>query len=536
MKYNNSRFTIILPLVIAISIIGGMLIARYVFVPNAQIVYPQSNGINKLDLILDYINRRYVDSVDVNKILEKAIPVVLEQLDPHSSYISSDEFQEMNEPLEGEFEGIGVQFNVQKDTVVIVQVIAGGPSEKVNIMPGDRIVKVNDSLVAGVGITSGKIVKLLKGPKGTKVKVGIKRKNKSRLLDFIIVRDKIPLYSIDVSYMPAPEIGYIKISRFALKTYDEFYDHAKTLMENGMKKLIIDLRGNGGGYLVAATDIANELLRKGKLIVYTEGNAARRRDYYSTKDGMCKDVELVVLIDEMSASASEILAGAMQDNDRGLIIGRRSFGKGLVMEQHEFSDMSALRLTTARYYTPTGRCIQKPYGNGNDVYFHEIDQRVQHGELSEKDSIVFNDSLAYKTPEGKTVYGGGGIMPDVFIPLDTVGYTDLLSDVISLGILYEYCFDYADRHRDELSKLHDPESFIAYVKQRGVLNDFIDFTKDKGIKVSEEDIEISKDVLLNRLAAFIARNILDDKGFYPIYLKIDKAFNKSISILQEDIQ
>lgn len=536
MSSKNNRFTVIQPIIIALSIVVGILISNTL--NNKQSSFStgrnSTDNVSKLDLILKYIENEYVDSVNVEEIIEKVIPAVLEELDPHSSYISSEEFQDMNDPLEGEFEGIGVQFNIQKDTTIIVQVIAGGPSEKVNIKPGDRIIKVNDSLIAGNGITSKKIVRLLKGPKGTKVKVGIKRGAENELIDFVITRDKIPFYSIEAAYMPTPDIGYVKISRFAMTTYDEFRNHCDKLRADGMKKMIIDLRGNGGGYLNASTNIANELLDKGEMIVYTEGKATPKQEYISDKKGAYRNIELVLLVDELSASASEILAGAIQDNDRGTLIGRRTFGKGLVMDQRQFNDMSALRLTIARYYTPSGRCIQKPYGQGNDAYFHEIDQRYEHGEFLVKDSIEFTDTLKYKTKGGRVVYGGGGIMPDIFIPLDTTGYSDYLSKVTNLGLLYEFSFEYADKNRETLSMLTEPAMFQAFVQNKKIINTFIKFAEKAGIEPNEIQIEHSKAVLENRLAAYIARNILDDKGFYPIFLQIDKAFLKAIEVLESE--
>jgi len=538
MSSKNNRFTVIQPIIIALSIVAGILISNKLNDRKSPFSSGRSSmdSGSKLDLILQYIENEYVDSVDVNAIIEKVIPEVLEELDPHSSYISSEEFQDMNDPLEGEFEGIGVQFNIQKDTTIIVQVISGGPSEKVSIKPGDRIIKVNDSLIAGNGITSKNIVRLLKGPKGTKVKVGIKRNGEKNLIDFVITRDKIPFYSIEASYMPRPEIGYVKISRFAMTTYDEFRKHCDRLRGEGMKKLIIDLRGNGGGYLNASTNIANELLEKGEMIVYTEGKATPKREYLSDKNGAYRNLELVLLVDELSASASEILAGAIQDNDRGTLIGRRTFGKGLVMDQRQFNDMSALRLTIARYYTPSGRCIQKPYGEGNDAYYHEIDERYDHGEFTEKDSIEFVDTLKYKTKGGRTVYGGGGIMPDVFIPLDTTGYSEYLSKITNLGLLYEFCFGYADNNREALSKLSTPEMFQKFVEKNNILDAFIAFAKKAGIEPNNAQIKHSKKVIENRLSAYIARNIIDDKGFYPIFLQIDNAFLKAIEVLESEAE
>jgi carboxyl-terminal processing protease len=357
---------ILAPLVIAIAVVAGILIGKYYKTgqqPNTFYIYPRTD---KLTNVLNYIEREYVDKLDKDKLVEDAIPKILSELDPHSQYIPAKELQEVNEPLEGNFSGIGVQFNMLNDTLVVLKTIANGPSEKVGILPGDRILLVNGDTVAGKKMPSDSIVSRLKGPRGTQVTVGIQRKKVKKLLAFDIIRDNIPLYSMDIAYMIRPTIGYIKLNKFARNTFDEFKEGTQRLMTQGMKSMVLDLRGNGGGYLDAAVNIAEQFLDEGQLIVYTEGHSRPRQEYRAAKGGMCRNIKLVVLLDEGSASASEILAGAIQDNDRGLIIGRRSFGKGLVQEQNQFSDGSAIRLTIARYYTPTGRCIQKPYVNGDE--------------------------------------------------------------------------------------------------------------------------------------------------------------------------
>lgn len=525
-KRNKKYIT---PIIIAVSIIAGMFIGR-VLTPQSPAIPKNFYGTrpSKIDAILSYIEQQYVDSVSKQDLIEKTLPAVFENLDPHSSYIPAENFQEIDDPLQGEFEGIGVQFNIQKDTVVIVQVISGGPSERVNLKAGDRIVTVNDSVIAGNGIKSRQVVKLLKGPKGTKVTVGVKRHNIAQLLQFEIKRDKIPFYSIDVSFLPKPGVGYLKISRFAATTYDEFISHTSKLLEQGMTELIIDLRGNGGGFLNAATNIANEFLSDGQAIVYTEGRAEPKKYYNANDDGICKHIGVTVLLDEGSASASEILAGALQDNDRGTVIGRRSFGKGLVMEQQPFADGSAIRLTVSRYYTPTGRCIQKPYENGHEDYFREIEHRYLHGEFQEIDSIQFPDSLKYTTPNGKIVYGGGGIMPDIFVPLDTTEITDYFSAITAKGLIYDFCFDYTDKNRETLNTLKVPENFIEYVENKGLLNTFIAFADSKGVSAKDEEIKQSSQLLKTNISAYLARNILDDKGFYPIWLNEDKTYNTAL--------
>ncbi|MBK8806452.1 MAG: S41 family peptidase [Bacteroidales bacterium] len=527
-KHKNSKFSIALPLIIVVSIIAGMFLAKYSGFSKGN-AFVASTGNTKLDLILDYIEKEYVDSISQEELIEKTIPLILEQLDPHSGYIAAEEFNDVNDPLEGEFEGIGVQFNIQKDTVVIVQVIVGGPSERVNIKAGDRIVKVNDSLIAGTGINSNKVVKLLKGPKNTKVKVGIFRPGSEKLLDFNIVRDKIPFYSIDASYMATDKIGYIKISRFAMTTYEEFTEHAQKLKDKGMTKMILDLRGNGGGIFDAAIMIADEFLDKGKTIVYTQGKASPREDYYSNAGGICVNTELVILLNEESASASEVLAGAIQDNDRGTIVGRRSFGKGLVMSQKQFNDKSAVRLTVSRYYSPTGRCIQKPYTEDIKDYYSEIYQRDF---IHEKDSIHFPDSLKFKTPGGKIVYGGGGIMPDVYVAYDTTKYSQLLSDLISKSIMYDFAFDYADKNRPQLAPLNTNTEFKNFFEKNNVFKKFISHIDKKEIKYNANDLSKSEKTIKIRLYSFIVRNIKDDSGFYPLYNEDDETFLKAVEVLK----
>ncbi|MFC2136988.1 S41 family peptidase [Bacteroidota bacterium] len=534
MSIQNSKRAIYMPIVLSLVLVAGLIIGINLNKggeKNSVFIYPRSE--NKLSNVLNYIEDEYVDSVDKNELVEVAIPEILRQLDPHSVYIPAKELQEINDPLEGNFEGIGVQFNMPDDTVVVIMTISGGPSEKIGILPGDRIVMIEDSVVAGKNIRNTDIVKMLKGPKGTIVKVGIKRKGVAELMDFEITRDKIPLYSVDIAYMIKDDIGYIKISKFARTTYKEFRQAIKKLNEVGMEKVILDLRGNGGGYLDAATNIANEFLEDGKLIVYTKGKARPKRETMSNESGICLEKEVIVLIDEWSASASEILAGALQDNDRGIIIGRRSFGKGLVQQQTMFKDGSALRLTIARYYTPTGRSIQKPYEEGEDVYYDDLQQRFENGEFIEKDSIKFNDSLKFYTPKGNVVYGGGGIMPDIFIPYDTTGQTNYYRDVVHKGLIYRFAFDYADNKRSELSNYTDYKSLEKYLNKQRLLNQFIDFAEQKGIEKNSEDIKESELLLTIQLKAFIARNILDNEGFYPIIARDDKTLQKALEVISE---
>lgn len=534
MIYNNRKKDIIYPIAIAIVLVIGMLVGINLRKEPGRTSLTVSPRTDKLNSILKYIEGQYVDTVSMNNLVESTIPTVLENLDPHSVYIPASDLQEVNEPLDGGFDGIGITFNMPEDTIIVITTIPGGPSERVGLIPGDRIVTIDDSTVAGVDINQNDIVKMLKGPNGTSVKVGVSRKGVDEPITFEIIRDKIPIYSVDVSYMVKEDIGYIKISRFARTTYQEFIDAVDELQNKGMQKIIIDLRGNNGGYMDAATNIANEFLSEGKLIVYTEGKARPRQNIYSNAKGRCLNTQVAVLLDEFSASASEILAGAIQDNDRGAVIGRRSFGKGLVQEQILFSDGSAVRLTIARYYTPTGRSIQKPYDNGTDDYYYDISNRYIHGEFQERDSIHLNDSLQYTTPGGRTVYGGGGIMPDFFIPLDTTGITTYFNQVARRNIIYRFAFEYADDNRSKLSEFDNAEGIETYLEQQRILDKFILFAKDNGIKPNYKQIEISKEVLETQLKAYIARNIIDNEGFYPIIKKIDSTLIRAIEIIESD--
>jgi carboxyl-terminal processing protease len=511
-----------MPLVIAISVILGMLIQKNVESGNSNNRQTNSIANNKLDAVLSYVDREYVDTVDVPVIIENTIPKILEELDPHSIYIPAIDYEAMNESLEGNFDGIGVQFNIQHDTVTVIKTILGGPSEKVGIKDGDRIVEVNDSLIAGNGITNDAVMKLLRGQKGTKVKVGIYRRNEPELVSFTITRDQIPLYSVDVSYMMDEVTGYIKLSKFARTTYKEFQEAVVKLKALGMKKLVFDLRGNSGGYMDAAINIADEFLENGKLIVYTEGKARPKSEYYATHRSSCVDLELVVLIDEWSASASEIVSGAIQDNDRGKIVGRRSFGKGLVQEPVMFADGSSMRLTIARYYTPSGRCIQKPYQESQEAYYHDIANRYINGEFEVKDSIQFPDSLKYFTAGGRVVYGGGGIMPDVFIPADTTGFSDYLSKIRRKGLEYLYSFEYTDKNRAKLATFNDINKLSKYLDEQQLLLKFIKFAAKNGVAENKQGLKTSGNLIETEIKALIARNILDNEGFYPMIQEIDK--------------
>jgi len=487
---------------------------------------------SKFDEVMYYVNSFYVDTVNSASIEDHAIVSMMEKLDPHSQYISLEDFSAVNDPLLGSFEGIGVQFQIVDDTVAIVNTIKGGPSEKVGIMVGDRIVYVNDSLIAGVKIENYSVMRLLKGPKGTTVNVKVYRRGFDELLDFDINRDVIPTYSVDAAYMVEPEVGYIKLSKFSATTYKEFLDAVKKLEDQGMKKLVFDLRGNSGGYLSAAVDIADEFLPKGSLVVFTEGKSRPRTTFKARRKGRLENTPVAVLIDSESASASEIVAGALQDNDRGIIVGRRSFGKGLVQEQIMLSDNSAIRLTVARYHTPTGRCIQKPFNGNEENYLLESYDRYQNGELFSADSIHFADSLKYITPKGKVVYGGGGIMPDVYVPLidDTTQY--YFNRVVNMGILNQYAFVYCDTHRKEMAQYGDVEEFTrSFHVTDAMFNELVKRAADKGLKCNEVERKVARKEADILLKAYIAREYYDDECFYPLYRPMDEILQKALEVL-----
>ncbi len=521
-------------------LIYGVLIALGIFIGNSLntslsgganyfLNARNANNFNKINDVISYIKQEYVDTVNQEKLVDNSIEKILENLDPHSSYIRAEDLKSVNEPLEGNFEGIGIEFHIQADTIMVVSTIAGGPSEMVGLKPGDRLVFVDDKNVAGIGITNQDVFKKLRGAGGTKVKLKVRRHNFQKLLDFTIVRGKIPIKSIDVAFMVDDKTGYIKISRFAATTYDEYMEAFARLKSSGMQKLIIDLRGNPGGYLDAATMLADEFLPDKKLMVYTEGKSRPRSNHYATSAGSFEQGEIFVLIDEGSASAAEILAGALQDWDRAQIIGRRSFGKGLVQEQTMFPDGSGMRLTVARYYTPTGRCIQKPYADGIDAYNDDLDNRFRHGELGTADSVHFADSLQFKTPAGKIVYGGGGIMPDVFIPIDTTDDNEFTRAVFGLGLVSQFCYDYVDRHRAELMIYKTAKQFEQqYQPDAKIKSDFIAYAIKGGAKPDEKLINASKNLIHHQLKATLARLLFGNDGFYPVLLKQDKTFLKAV--------
>ncbi|SHJ31302.1 carboxyl-terminal processing protease [Tangfeifania diversioriginum] len=532
----NKKTIIIIPLLIAVSVAAGILIGNLLKQNSQPAFNPMSYGnTNKLTTILELIDKGYVDSVNTNEIIESTIPDILNELDPHTAYIPAERMQEVREEMQGNFSGIGVQFSIQEDTVRVIEVISGGPSSKVGILPGDRIVRVNDSLIAGVDVETNTVMELLRGEKSSKVTVGVIRKGADEELEFEITRDDIPLFSVDVSYMINPETGFIKVSRFAETTYDEFMNGMQKLNGAGAKKVIVDLRQNPGGSLQGVLKIVDEFLDKGEPILYTEGINQPRKTYNASGRNSLSDVEVYVLIDEFSASASEILAGALQDNDRGIVIGRRSFGKGLVQEQIPLMDGSALRLTVARFYTPSGRCIQKSYEEGNEEYFNDLYARFSHREQLVADSINFNDSLKYTTSSGRTVYGGGGIMPDIFVPMDTTGNSEYYNKIYRKGLIYTFAYAYADRNREALSRFSEASEFDNYLANQNILNEFVEYATEKGIQKDAAGLKESERIISTQLKAYIARNIIGEEGFYPIISQIDNTLLKAIEIAEKNL-
>jgi carboxyl-terminal processing protease len=529
------KFYIYLPIVFALILILGIFIGATFNLNNTAGIIPVDGnyGYNKIGALLKYIQQEYVDTVDEAKLVDKTINQMLQNLDPHSNYITAEDLQAANEPLKGHFGGVGVEFNIVNDTVSVVTVIAGGPAEVLGVLAGDKIIAADDKKLSGVNITNQEVMSSLKGKSGTKVKVTIKR-GSAKLLEFNITRGTIPIYSVDIANMVDDSTGYIKISRFAATTFDEYINAYRKLTKQGMSKLIIDLRGNSGGLLNIAVDLADEFLAEGKIIVYTQGKSRPRKNYLATKQGNFESGKLVILIDEGSASASEILAGAIQDNDRGTIIGRRSFGKGLVQEQSEFNDGSGVRLTIARYYTPTGRCIQKSYDNGSEEYYAEEEKRYSSGELENVDSIKIADSLKFKTPGGKIVYGGGGIVPDIFVPYDVLGITRYLNMLSNTGLINDFAFKYVDKERKQLKKFKTAKAFNQNFEiSPALFSELINYATNNGIEKNEREMQKSEARIKHYLKAFIARNILGNDGFYAVMQSNDNVLAKAIELLNK---
>jgi carboxyl-terminal processing protease len=494
------------------------------------------SGIRKYNALMQMIKFAYVDTANESKLVEKAIVETLKELDPHSMYISKKDLQRANEELVGNFEGIGVQFEILRDTINIVHPIPGGPSDRLGILSGDKIIKIESENVTGKKITNQFVFDRLRGKKGTKVNVSIYRSGKKDLIDFTIVRDKIPINSIDASYIIEPRIGYINLTRFSSTSMKEFTDAMVKLNEQGMKSLILDLRNNGGGYMNTAIELADQFLEARKLIVYTQGRMSPREDYYSTEKGMFEKGKLVIMINENSASASEIVSGAIQDLDRGIIIGRRSFGKGLVQRPFQLPDSSEVRLTTARYFTPCGRCIQKPYLEGVDKYYQDYSTRYKHGEMENSDSIKFPDSLKFHTSKGRIVYGGGGIMPDVFIPLDTTPFTDYFLNLRRKNVINLFVGDYVDKYRKDLqTKYPDFDSFDKkFIIDDAFMKDFLSLAEKQGVKMNEKEYGISETLIKSQIKSLIAQKLWDVNSSYKIINREDNEVQKAIGIIKDD--
>ena len=501
-------------------------------ISSSQVIYEQAL---KFGRVLEWIDRYYVDSVNQEELVENAIIEMLKDLDPHSSYLTKDEAIETDEPLQGNFEGIGISFAILYDTIFVISPISGGPSEKVGILPGDRIVKVEGENVAGIGITNNEVYRLLRGEKNTKVTITVLRRYVNGLLDFTVIRDKIPIYSIDASYKVKNDIGYIKINRFSLTTIDEFKEAVEKLKAQNVKNLILDLTSNGGGYLDVAIKLADQFLDENKLIVYTEGINNPRRDYVTMLKGDFENGNILILMDEGSASASEIVAGAIQDWDRGIIVGRRSFGKGLVQRPLRLPDSSIVRLTVARYYTPTGRLIQKPYNMSKTEYDNDIINRYNNGELSHKDSIHFPDSLKYNTlKNARIVYGGGGIMPDFFVPIDTSFYSDYYRNLLRTGILNRFALNYTDKNRKYLKSKYQPFNDFKYsfVVSDKLYNELTEFAKNENIAVDKSENDISAEKIKLLVKAYIARDLWSTSEFYEIINEQEPKYQKAIDIIE----
>ena len=532
MKNNNTRF---IPFLLAICLIAGIAIGTFYanhFSGNKLGIINTSS--NKLNALLRIIDDQYVDTVNMGELVEEAMPQILSELDPHSSYIPVKDLEAVNADLKGSFSGIGIQFTIQNDTIHVNSVIQGGPSEKVGLMAGDRIVEVDDSAFVGKIVTNSEAMKRLKGEKGSKVKLGVYRPGEKDLLHFTVIRGNIPVKSIDAAYMINKKVGYIKVNKFGETTYPELLIALAKLNQKNCEGLIVDLRGNTGGYMAAAIQMVNEFLPNNRLIVYTQGRKSPREDYNSNGTGSNQKMPLVVLVDEGSASASEIFAGAIQDNDRGTIVGRRSFGKGLVQQPIEFSDGSAIRLTIARYYTPSGRCIQKPYEKGKESEY-ELDllTRYEHGEFFSADSIKQDETEVYHTRLGRPVYGGGGIMPDIFVPQDTTGMTSYFRMAANRGLIIRYTFDYTDQNRSTLQKYDTPEKMEAYLKGQNLLNKFAAWAEKKGLKRRNNLMMKSRRLFEMSLYGNIIYNMLGMEAYVEYLNESDKTVLKAVEILEK---
>lgn len=529
----NSKAQIRLPIFLALAISAGIWIG-------ATFAEPEKNqndlrsALYKIQEVMTYINRDYVDSVNTTELVEFGITKMLENLDPHSSYIPARDASLAQSQLDGEFDGIGVEFGIIRDTIYVVAPLTGGPSEALGIQSGDQIINVDGESVAGIGITNRDVFDLLRGPKGSKVVVDIKRKSQPELITYEITRDKIPQYSINASYMINDEIGYVKVTRFAATTYNEFQEAVTDLKNQGMKKLVIDLQGNPGGYMGAAINIADEILGDRDLIVSQEGKVQQySQKAYAFRPGLFEEGSVIVLVNEGSASASEILAGAIQDNDRGLIVGRRTFGKGLVQMPIDLSDGAELRLTIARYYTPSGRSIQKPYDSNYEAYERDWIERYEHGEFFSADSIKFNDSLKYETKKGRIVYGGGGIMPDYFVPLDTTNSSAYVTRLFNSDSSREFILDFSNKHKDDFTDMSLEEYYRTYEVSDAMLRDLVAIGEKNKVKFDQEDFNRSKDYLKILVKAHLGRQLYDDDAFYMVINDINEVYQQAIKLFDE---
>ncbi|MFT5184003.1 MAG: carboxyl-terminal processing protease [Flavobacteriales bacterium] len=531
-KTSRRRASVFQPVMFALVLVVGVFIGSTMSKGDVFIFEDNRSGnANKLVSVIDYIDDYYVDEVKKEDIIENAIATVLEDLDPHSYYISSEEYKSVHERMEGNFEGIGVEFMIRNDSLMVVSALEGGPSLRSGIKPGDRIVKVDGKEISGPELNNEKVMTLLKGVSGSEVELGIDRAKEE--LNFTIKREAIPIYSVVAGFTVAEDVGYVKIVRFARRTHEEFVEAVDKLREEGAKKIIMDLRSNGGGYLEPATRMVEEFLERGELIVYTQGRSAGEDRIVSTHNGKYRDLDIVVLMDQGSASASEVVAGALQDHDRSIIIGRRSFGKGLVQNEKPLSDDSAIRLTVARYYTPTGRCIQKPYGDGIE-YGDDYTRRYESGELMHRDSIHVADSLKYTTEGGRTVYGGGGIVPDIFVPLDTIGSSAYLSQILYSGLVREFAFSYSDEYREMLEGFGDYKTFDKdFDISLEMLEELTSLAADQDIPMDRKQFNHSADVLSIRLKAHIAKNIFEDEAYYYVALADDPEFIKALEVIRD---
>lgn len=531
MKPKATRQPIWLPLVLSIAVVMGLFIGKRIS-PNRYV----ADNDRKINAILTLINQDYVDSTNIKDLIEMSIPEILSNLDPHTTYMSAKELKASSDNPNSSISSIGVQFEFKNDTITVVEVIPGGPAARVGIMPGDRIVSINDTSTIEDKVSKGAVMKQLRGPKGSQVKLGIKRRSSSKVLTYSVTRGDTPVNTVDANYMLDKNTGYIKVNKFGRHTYDEFMTAMRSLETDGAKRYIIDLRGNGGGFMEMALLMANEFLPANQLIVFTKGRYKRDdTEAWSDGKGSFQNAEVAVLIDEYSASASEIFAGALQDNDRGLIVGCRSYGKGLVQKQFVLPDSSAILLTTARYYTPSGRCIQKDYKRGaGDDYDNELIERFLHGEMDNRDSIKIDESKMFTTAHGRTVYGGGGIVPDIFVPRDTTGLSVYYFEVEDAGLLHQFTFNYCDKNRTTLVKMNDYKQFLRMAPtDEDLISQFADFAAAGGVTPRWYYINVSRDLIVTKLKALIARDIFGSQAYYPILNRNDKTVQQALKALNK---